>query len=244
MQQRKIEASNIISNKTKKILILGATGLTGTFVLRLLLHSTYCHSILIWGRKAPPNLNSKCKFFSEIGNEFKYELTNTDAVICCLGTTIKKAGSKENFARVDLELPLQIAQIAKENQVPVFCLVSSVGADSNSSNFYLRTKGQLEKKLIVLNFSALHIMRPSLLLGPRTEFRLGESAAKMLMPILNPLLVKALSKYKAIKASDLARALAFKAIMHEQGETLSINHYMEIMGLSKRWELLHDNDRS
>lgn len=239
MRRRKTVDYNDMSNKPKKVLLLGATGLTGSFVLELLQQSPFCSSVIVWGRNKPNNLNEKSKFIPETGNELKCELTDMDAVICCLGTTIKKAGSQESFRYVDLELPLQIARMAKEGNVPCFCLMSSVGANKESNNFYLQTKGSLEMKLQELGFSELHIMRPSLLLGPRKEFRFGESIAKWIMPLFNPLLIGSLSSYKAINAKDVAKALAYQAIQTDRSKSTSINHYAEIKNLASKWDELH-----
>ncbi|MFN4123465.1 MAG: hypothetical protein ACK4GL_09210 [Flavobacteriales bacterium] len=230
-----------MSNNSKKILLIGATGLTGAYVLDLLQASSYCDSLVIWGRKAPAELGNKSKFYSEIGNELQCELTNVDTVICCLGTTIKKAGSQENFRYIDLELPMQIARLAREEKIPCFCLMSAVGANKDSNNFYLRVKGSLEMKLQALNFPELHIMRPSLLLGPRKEFRFGESAAKLFTPLFNPLLFGRMSPYKAIHAKEVAKALAFRAIQAEKADKFTISHYKEIRDLASKWDELHIN---
>src|SRR5262249_62336295 len=101
------------------------------------------------------------------------DLHGAQDVFCALGTTIRKAGSEAAFRKVDLEMPLRAAQEALKAGAEQFVVVSSVGADPNSKNFYLRTKGELEAELAKLPFGAIHILRPSLLIGRRQEFRLA-----------------------------------------------------------------------
>jgi len=112
-------------------------------------------------------------------------LQGAQDVFCALGTTIRKAGSQEAFRHVDLELPLRAAEQALKAGAEQFIVVSSVGADPASKNFYLRTKGEIERELARLHFKALHILRPSLLIGKRPEFRLGEAIGMKIAPVLD-----------------------------------------------------------
>jgi uncharacterized protein YbjT (DUF2867 family) len=121
---------------------------------------------------------------------------------------LKKAGSQEAFAKVDLEYPLSIAKIAKENGAKHFLLMSSLGANAASGNFYLKTKGTLENNLRDLHFDSLSIFRPSILLGPRNEFRLGEKIGIFFMRLFSFLLLGSLKKYRPIHVKQVAHAMA------------------------------------
>lgn len=136
-----------------------------------------------------------------------------DDVYCCLGTTIKAAGSKEAFTKVDYTYVVQLAEWCKNNGGQQFSVVSSVGASINTSNFYLQTKGQMEDAISALQLPATHIFRPSLLLGKRKEFRFGEKASELIMPLFNPLLKGKLRKYKPIQANEVATSMFKKAQM-------------------------------
>jgi uncharacterized protein YbjT (DUF2867 family) len=128
-----------------------------------------------------------------------------------LGTTIRKAGSQQAFRRVDFEYPLSAAKQALNAGAKQFILVSSVGADPGSRNFYLRTKGELEQAVSALGFQAVHIFRPSILLGKREEFRAGERVATVIAPVLNLMLMGVLRRYRAIRAATVGRAMVAAA---------------------------------
>jgi uncharacterized protein YbjT (DUF2867 family) len=129
---------------------------------------------------------------------------NADDVFCCLGTTIKKAKSKAAFRAVDLDAPVMLAKITKELGARQFLLVSSLGANKTSSIFYNQVKGEVEDALKQVGFDALHILRPSLLLGPRQEERTGEDAAKFFYKMFGFLVPR---KYQAIESIKVARAM-------------------------------------
>jgi uncharacterized protein YbjT (DUF2867 family) len=128
-----------------------------------------------------------------------------DHIYVCLGTTIKKAGSKNAFRKVDFEYVHVAAQLAKAQRAISFVWISSVGANAKSTNFYLRVKGELENA--ILGMSGLHnasAVRPSLLLGEREEMRPAEKLASIFSPLLSPLLIGSLGKYKPVHAADVA----------------------------------------
>lgn len=139
------------------------------------------------------------------------------AAFCCLGTTIKKAGTKEKFKRVDYLYPFELAKIVRENKVPQFNIITAMGADKSSMIFYNKVKGEVEEALRYLNFESLNIFRPSLLMGERKETRVGEKAGIIFAKIVNPLMVGSLRKYKAIDASDVARAMQVIYQKNEKG---------------------------
>ena len=137
-----------------------------------------------------------------------------DHIYCALGTTIKNAGSKEAFRKVDYEYPLQIAKAAYENGAEKFAIVSAMGANTKSMFFYNRVKGQTEEAIKEIPFEAIHIARPSMLLGPRKENRLGEEMGKKLMTFLGFLLP---ANMKAVHASKVASCLKRKMNSDEKG---------------------------
>ncbi len=193
----------------KTAVLFGATGLTGNLVLGILAKDERYEKIRVFTRAELSVNSDKIEVIVT-------DLENLDSLadnikghdlFCCLGTTIKKAGSKENFRKVDFEFPVKIAEIASKNEVPNFILISSIGADPQSSNFYLKTKGEAEEAIQKSGFKKLVILRPSMLLGKRKEFRLLEEAGKLVMLPLKFILKGRLRKYRAIDAERVAKAM-------------------------------------
>jgi len=205
----------------KTALVIGASGLVGTALVKQLLQDDSFSAVKLFLRKPIDIQNQKleqhCIDFNTI--EKYADVIKGDVVFCCMGTTIKAAGSKEAFVKVDYTYTVNFAQVAKRNGTEKFVLISSIGADKNSSNFYLKVKGDVEADVARLKFKNLIIVRPSMLLGDRKEFRLGESIAKKMMKGLGFLFVGKLKKYKAIEASTVARAMI----------VLSKNELQEVM---------------
>lgn len=174
-------------------------------------------------RAAPLQIDSSSKAkqmvidFAEIDRLAMDAIDAIDDVYCALGTTIRKAGSQEAFRRIDLEIPLAIARHSLDFGARQFILVSSVGANSASRNFYLRTKGELEDKLGDLPFAALHIFRPSFLVGRREESRLGERLAIPLARVVQNALAGGWRRYRPIQAADVGRAMLAAAKSQHQG---------------------------
>lgn len=209
----------------KTALIVGATGLVGSHVLHLLLHDNEFSTVIALTRNKLNVQHQKLKNsivdFDKI-NDYQNEI-KADTVFCCLGTTIKKAGSKAAFKKVDYEYPLQIANIAKRNGTQSFNVITALGANANSIIFYNKVKGKLQNELIKLQFKTLHIIQPSLLLGNRNEHRLGEDIAQKLSPIMNALLVGNLKKYKAIEANQVAKAMVHYSKTNASGTLVHSN---------------------
>ena len=191
----------------KTAIIIGATGLVGSTLVEQILENPAYSKVVLLLRK-PLNINHS-KLVQEV-----IDFDNPDAskivgddLFCAMGTTLAKAGSKEAQYKIDCTYPYEIGKIAKANGVKQYILVSSVGADVESSNFYLKTKGELERKIESLDFQNFVSLRPSLLLGNREESRLGEKIGTVLSNILSPLLFGSLRKYHGIEASDVAKAM-------------------------------------
>ncbi len=198
--------------------IAGYSGLTGSFLTNRLREEKSVDSIFLVGRKPVDDQDEKLKHISASFEQIeKTKSGKIHAGFCVLGTTIKKAGSRENFRKVDYEYVLSFAKFCKENGADSFHLMSSVGASSSSSNFYLKTKGDVEKAVGALGFESLYIYRPSMLLGPRKEFRLGEMIGKMVMKVLNLVFIGPLEKYKAIHVDTVAASMVSNARSSEKG---------------------------
>jgi uncharacterized protein YbjT (DUF2867 family) len=193
----------------KTALIIGSTGLVGSHLLNLLLDSNdYIKVITFVKRDTGIKHQKLTQHIIDFDKPETYkELVVGDDFFCTIGTTIKKAGNKDAFRKVDFEYPKQFAAFALQNKVKQFLIISSLGADSNSGNFYLKTKGEIQDFLKVCNFESVAVLQPSLLLGNRTEFRLGEKIGAFFMKTLSFLFLGNLKKYKAIEGKTVAKAL-------------------------------------
>lgn len=193
----------------KTAIVIGGSGLIGNLLVQALLQDEAYSSVKALVRKPlaiqhPKLTNLVLRFDDE--NALNIALTG-DVVFCCVGTTIKKAGSQTAFRAVDRDLPLKCAAVAHKNGVPEFQLISAVGAKASSSNFYLRTKGETEDGLRELGFSSLYIFRPSLLLGKRSEVRIAEQLGALLAPLMRLFLKGSMKKYRPVKAETVARTM-------------------------------------
>lgn len=210
----------------KTAVVFGATGLTGSFLITKLIQCDQYNVIKIFNRNAQnynhPKIDEHLIDYNKI-DEYAHEFKGDD-VFCCLGTTLKKAGSKEKFFAVDHDLPVKIARICQNNQCESFIGISSIGANAKSSNYYLRTKGLMEQDIMDLDFSYQAFVRPSMLLGTREESRLAESFGKMVMKIFGFLLFGKLRKYRAIHAKTVAQAMI--NITHQQKHFAKIDQYI------------------
>jgi uncharacterized protein YbjT (DUF2867 family) len=215
-----------------KLLILGASGLTGSFVLKYALEDPRISEVFIWVRKPLGISHSKLKEFVVDFLDLDSSAVNfpiVDSVCCCIGTTIKKAGSPKAFYDTDVLIPQKIAVIALKKGVKTFVLQSSIGASSDSNNFYLKCKGDVEHNISELNFNSFIILQPSLLLGKRKEKRLPEKIAMYLMGALNWLFIGPLKNYKAISAEWVAKAMLFAAINPRSFKQTCAFHEIESM---------------
>ena len=202
---------------SRSIVVIGSTGLIGSQFLRDLSKADFS-AVTAITRREIPELKEK-PFIRQVLHDLKdLETLRTDLqadiLVSALGTTIKKAGSQERFFQIDHDLPLGIARIAREEGCQSLILVSAIGADPASRIFYSRVKGQLEADLAELDFEQLHILRPSLLLGERSEKRSAEFLSKLFMKPLSPVIPW---KYRAINAETLAATLLKLAHSRQSG---------------------------
>lgn len=191
-------------------IVFGATGLVGKELIFELLENQRFLKVKAVVRNPLPLSHSKLeqvilKDYS--GLESISDQLNADVYFCCIGTTIKNAGSQEAFRKIDFDIPFKIARLAQSLHVSSMVVISSLGATTRTSNFYLRTKGEMEQA-VQREFSGnLKFMRPSLLLGHRSEFRLGERIAQFMMKPIGVLMFGPLAKYKAVHSWDVARGM-------------------------------------
>lgn len=199
----------------KTALIAGYTGLIGSQLLSILLESNDYDKVIAVGRRNldiqnPKLIQQKIDF-----KNIQLEEQNIDDVFCCLGTTMKKAGSKEKFRLVDFQYPVSLASYCLNNGAQQFSMVSSMGADEKSRIFYNQVKGEVENAVSKLGYHRLDIFRPSLLLGDRGESRLAEDLGKAAMKLMGVFFLGPMKNYKAIDSGKVARAMNYFA--HEDG---------------------------
>ena len=193
----------------KTALLFGATGLVGGHVLNQLIQNDNYSKIKIFVRSSIQINNSKIEAIqTDFNNLEKYrnDITGEDCFFC-IGTTRKNSPNKNEYERVEFNIPTQIAQIAKSNSIKSFFFVSSGYADPKSSGDYLKFKGLVEQEIKNQNFDKIGIMRPSFLLGNRKEKRIGEKFGIILFKLLTPILVGPLRKMRPIKAEIVAKAM-------------------------------------
>jgi len=200
----------------RKALIVGATGLIGGFCLQTLIDDSSYSEVIAVVRKPIFKTDRKLKTIITQFADLEHDLLNikADDVYCCLGSTIKKAESRVTFKRIDHTLVVTIAALMKKQGAEQFLVISAMGADSNSKVFYNRTKGEMEEDLQDLKYPCLRIIRPSLLLGPRKEFRLGEKIGILFTPVLKPFLRGYLKKYRPVQAESVAKFMV--KVAHEK----------------------------
>lgn len=203
----------------RSAVLLGATGLVGRELLSLLLESKVYSQITILVRNKLLIQHEKLRQVEVNFDElYKYEDEfNVDDVFCCLGTTMKKAKTKANFLKVDYEYPLAAAKLAEKKRVRSFLTITAIGADLRSPIFYNKVKGQTEEDICHLYIRSTHFFRPSLLLGQRSEIRLGEKVGEYALKSISMFLIGKWRKFKPIKAENVAKAMLEAALEERQG---------------------------
>jgi uncharacterized protein YbjT (DUF2867 family) len=193
----------------KIVLLAGASGLTGSRTLDVLLDAPDFARVLAVSRRPLQREHSRLanRIVQFPQMEAQLKGTSAEAALCCLGTTIRQAGSQKAFQEVDIGSVLTFARAALAAGVKRFVVISAVGADPESKNFYLRTKGEMEEQLEALGFESLDILQPSMLLGWRKEMRPLELLGCALMPLVNPLLAGKYMAYRGISATTVGKAM-------------------------------------
>lgn len=192
-------------------LVVGGTGLVGRHLVKALLDSDAFSLVTVVVRKKHFKKHPKLKEILLNFNDKKSleGLENPDHLFCCIGTTIKKAGSQKKFKDVDFGIPLLFGNWSERNNVRSFSIVTSMGADRDSKIFYNRVKGEVEDKIKKMSIPKINIFRPSLILGNRDESRPGEKLAQAVFKIINPLFFGPVKKYKAIEAKKIAAGMVY-----------------------------------
>lgn len=216
----------------KTALIAGSTGLIGNELLQFLLNAKEYDKVIAVVRRPleikHPKLDEKIVDFDHL-EEYK-ESFAVDDVFCCLGTTIKKAKTKEAMWKIDVDYPVAIAKLASSQGAKKFLLVSSMNADPNSPIFYSKMKGKLEEAIKRIPFESIAIFRPSLLLGNRQEYRMGERAAAAIFTKVPFLFAGPLKKYKAIEGKTVASAMYRTAQGNNPGVTIYPSEQIQEIG--------------
>ena len=215
----------------KTALLFGSSGLVGGHLLNQLIKDTNYSKIKLFVRSDPKISNPKVEViktdFNNLENH-KEDIKGDDCFFC-IGTTKQNSPDKSEYRRVELEVPKQIAQIAKSNLVNSFVFVSSGYADPKSSGDYLKFKGEVEEELKKLNFPKLGIMRPSFLLGDRKEKRTSETIGIFVFNLISPLLLGPLKKMKPIHSATVAKAMISSANKNLEKNVFESNEIAELV---------------
>jgi uncharacterized protein YbjT (DUF2867 family) len=213
--------------------VAGATGLVGSYLLNILAEDAFFDRILVLTRRPvepPESLSKVSHLFADFEHLERLPLEATTHVFCCLGTTIRKAGSKQEFRRVDYDYVTGFARVARQAGARHLSVISTVGANPRSASFYLRVKGEMEEAVARIGFEELHVFRPSLLLGRRQERRPKEEFGAALARGFEWLLAGGLRKYRPMPAPVLAAAMA--AAGERGGSGRYVHHYDGIIRLA------------
>ena len=215
--------------------VIGATGLTGNLLVEELLKDNAFKTVRVLVRRHLHNHNPKLQ--QEIVNfndtaDYAAKFGEGDVIFCCIGTTQKKVkNDKMAYEKIDLDIPVNAARIGIDKGFKKFLIVSAIGANENASNFYLKLKGKIENKLKEFAYQSISIFRPSLLLGPREEYRLGEKIARVLTEIFSFLFFGFLEKYHPVDAEKVAIAMVKQSKLSVPGTHYFT--YAEIIDLTE-----------
>lgn len=223
-----------MADEGRTALVVGATGLIGGHCVEALAADPAYRAVTVLARR-PLGKSLGEKVIERVVDfdalEKSREALRVDDVYCCLGTTIKVAGSREAFRKVDHDYVLAVGKLAREEGARRFALVSSIGADASSMNFYLRVKGETERDLRALDYPTLELLRPSVLDGQRSEKRSGEAASLAVMRFVAPLMVGGLRAYRPIEGRAVAKAMVRALAKGEPGA--HVRTYEEIVALAE-----------
>ena len=190
----------------KKAILLGATGLTGSHLLKLLIEDSDYEKIKVFTRKKLTTAHSKIEEhvvdllkLSDYANEF-----TGDVVFCCIGTTKAKTPNKALYRAIDYGIPVEAAKLAKQNSIPHFIVISALGANPNSKVLYSQLKGEMERNVLAQQIEHTYLLQPSLIVGNRKEKRMGEDLSKLFMKLFGFLIP---ARYKMIQGKTIAQAM-------------------------------------
>lgn len=211
--------------------VLGATGLIGEQLVQQLLSDPAFSKVRILVRRpvqlSHPKLDVQAVNFDDL-EDYRNKLGKGDCIFCCIGTTNKKVkGDKAAYRKIDLDIPVYAAKMAKDAGFNSYLLVSAVSSNPSSANFYVQLKGEVEKEIEAVNIKKLDVFRPSVLLGNRKEFRLAEVIGKVVMKALSVVLVGGLKRFRAIDASVVAKAMVVAA--KDAGKGVFVHQYEDMV---------------
>ncbi|ANC77024.1 hypothetical protein ABE65_009510 [Fictibacillus phosphorivorans] len=215
----------------KTVIVAGSSGLVGKEVVKQLVTDPLCKEIILLVRKSSGLKDEKIKevIFDFTASEYSIEQTEADVMFICIGTTMNKVKSKQAFEDIDLHIPVKLGKLAHKLNIQHVSVISAMGAHEKSTFFYNRVKGNMESHLISMKFPSLTIVRPSLLIGDREEFRFGERFAEKLyhaLPFIYP------SKYEPVESSSVAKAMIYDAFNTSIG-SLNIMENKKIHEISR-----------
>ncbi len=197
----------------KTAIIIGATGLTGNLLLQNLLKDSRYEQIKLFSRRSIGIKHSK--IIEKTGDLIELDTFKNDfiadEVYCCIGTTAKKTPDKKIYRKIDFGIPVIAAKLCKDNNIDTFLVISSLGANSESTVFYSKTKGEMEYAVLKEKIPNTYILRPSIILGLREESRLGENIGKGFLKTFQFLFFGGLKKYKPIEARTIVKAMILLA---------------------------------
>ena len=216
----------------KTAIILGATGLTGSILLEKLIHDERYKTIKLFSRKEIDGLPSKVNQY--VGNmldleSFKVDFTG-DEVYCCIGTTAKKTPDKALYTAIDYGIPVAAAKLSKDNGIHTLLVVSALGANAKSSIFYNKTKGEMERDVLLEKIKNTHILQPSIIGGKRNEQRIGEKIGLAIFKLMQPLFFGGLKKYKITEAEHIAQAMINLANSSSKKQFIA-SHDIEVLAI-------------
>ena len=222
--------------QAKTAVLLGATGLTGNCLLSLLLEDERYEKVRAIVRKpisiTHPKLEIKIIDFSN-KSQYRDAVGTGDIIFCCVGATMKNVkGDKILYRKIDYDIAVDAARFGSENSFSHYILISAIGANVKSSNFYVKLKGEVEDAVQAFPYTSIYIFRPSLLMGSRKENRTGEKIFQAIIPVFSFLMIGSLQKYKPIHIAILARAMQNAPFTNNTG--LHIANYQQIKNLAEQ----------
>ena len=214
----------------KKAIILGATGLTGGYLLKQLLRNDQYEKVIVFGRRSTqmkhPKLEEHLTDLFDL--EQQAEKFHAAEVYCCIGTTKAKTPDKKAYRKIDLGIPLQAAMLCKKNNIDTFLVISALGANAKSPVFYNRLKGEMEQGVLQQDIPFTYIVQPALISGEREEQRTGEWLFKQLFRGLDYLMVGPLKKYRSIHPEQIAKAMICLADKKKKGGKYENDQLLEL----------------
>lgn len=213
----------------KTAIILGATGLTGGILLEKLLEDDTYDKIKLFSRSSVGINSPKIEEFiiDMFQLETHSETFKADVVFCCIGTTKSKTPNKDTYKKIDYGIPVAAAKLAKQNDIKTFIVISALGASENSNVFYNKTKGEMQRDVLLQKIKNTYILQPSLIVGDRNESRFGENLAEVFMKVLGFLIP---AKYKMIEAETIAEAMRILSKDGYSEKIITSDKIKEIVG--------------